>query len=471
MKILFANPPIYDNEKRFNRPIRFPSFSYASDVLHPPILLAYVTSFIRANGHEVKFLDAPALRLNLDSFLNDVKKFNPDYTVFETSTVSFKSDAKVVADIKKLTDCKTVFVGPHVSAMPKESLEQSNLDAVVMGEYEYPLLDLIQKGPNKNIQGIAYRKNNNGNSEIIVNEKQIPPTNLDDMPFPARDLMPNSKYFDPILKNPFTYIVSGRGCPFRCTFCNWPQVLWGHEYRTRSSQNVVKEIQDIENNYDFKSFLFNDDTFTVDKPHAMSVSEEMIKQKTNIDWACYTRADMADEELLKTLRKAGCFLLKCGVESGNQEVLNLMKKGNKINKIKEGIKKMKDNGFHVHATFIFGMPGETEKSIQQTIDFSKELDPTTVQFSTAIPYPKTEFYQYLEDKGYLDNKNWEDSLPMQPTYQYPELSKDDLKTAVKKAYRSYYFRGKYVKIGVNGLLTEPFRFMSNFYSLLKLVYK
>jgi radical SAM superfamily enzyme YgiQ (UPF0313 family) len=466
MRVLLANPPVLQSERKFNRPIRFPAFSYATEVIHPPLLLAYAAAFIRSKGHEVNLIDASALALSTSAFIDRVKKFQPDYVAFETSTASFKNDAAVAKMVKETTGCKTVFLGTHVSALPQKSLESSDLDAAVMGEYEYPLLEYIEKGP-KDARGIAYRA---ADGKIVVNQRMPYNTDLDSLPFPARDLIPNYSYFDPILKNPFTFVLSGRGCPYRCTFCNWPQTLWGHEYRLRSSKNVCNELEHIKADYNFKSFLFNDDTFTVNKSHAMAVANEIVKRGIDIPWACYSRPDLADGSVLQSLRRAGCFLLKVGVENGSQTILNNIKKGTTVENIRRGIMLMKEYGFDVHATFVFGMPGETEETIRQTIEFAKELEPTTVQFSTAVPYPETEFYKYLKDQGYLITTDWERFMPLQPIYRYPNITGIMLQGAVRQAYKSYYFRAKYFKIGLVGLFTEPRRFLHNFFSLLRFVF-
>jgi len=463
MRVLFANPPILSGSKRFNRPIRFPTFSYATQVMHPPLLLAYAAAFVRPLGHDVLLIDAPVLSMSPEEFFRSVEKYTPDFIVFETSTASFNNDAHVVAEAKKRVDSKAIFVGSHVSSIPRESLRRSNADAVVMGEYEYTLSEYIQKGP-EGTEGVAYK---NKEGEIVVNPQREPPRDLDSFPFPARDLLDNYKYFDPILKNPFTFVLSGRGCPFRCTFCNWPQLLWGHTYRVRSPANVCNELEDIGANYNFKSFLFNDDTFTVDRNHAIAVCDETLKRGLEMEWACYARPDLNDRRLLGKLRRAGCFLLKVGVESGNQQVLNNMKKGTTIDRIKEGVKIMKEMGFHVHATFLFGMPGETEESIDQTIEFAKELDPTTVQFSTAVPYPGTEFYMYLKKNGFFLTEDWSKMMPLEVIYEYPDLSSEKIRDAVRTAYRRYYFRRRYIAMGLKGILSEPTRFVRNFYGLLR----
>lgn len=462
LRIFFANPPILSDGRRFNRPVRFPQFDYATKVLHPPLMLAYAASYVRAHGHIVDLMDAPALEIDPSAFIGRVEAFQPKLVVFETSTASFLNDAVLVHMVKERTGSETILVGPHVSAMPYESLAMSDAEAVMIGEYEEQLLEYIERGP-VNTDGVAYRT---ADGHIVVNKRRSLPINLDFYPFPARDLLPVERYFDPILYNPFTFVLSGRGCPYKCIFCNWPQVFWGHIYRTRSPKNVVDELEHIENS-DVKSFLFNDDTFTVNKPHAMAVCEEIIQRGITLPWGAYARPDLNDRPLLRKMNRAGCFLLKVGVESGNQQILNNMKKGTKLENIRKGIRVMKEEGFHVHATFVFGMPGETRKTIEETIEFAKELDPTTVQFSTAVPYPGTEFYTYLVQEGYLKIKNWEQQVPLNPTYNYENLSAEDLKNAVRKAYRGYYLRLKFVPEVMKGLIKEPKRMLTNIYTVLK----
>jgi len=465
MKVLFTNPPTFEHSGSFNRPIRFPAYNYATPVMHPPLLLAYAAAYVRARGHDVYLIDAPVKAQTVEGFLAEIAGIAPDYVVAETSTPSFSNDVAVARMIKQTVPCQTVFVGSHVSALPIPCLEQSDLDAVIVGEYEVSLAEYIDKGP-KNTASVAYREID-GN--ITVNERRAYIEDLDSLPFPARDLLPNNKYFDPILLNPFTFVLAGRGCPYRCTYCNWPQLLTGRRYRSRTPENIIDELAMIEQEYSFKSFLFNDDTFTVNRDHAMRVCQGIIDRGIKLDWGCYARADTTDRELLEKLREAGCFILKVGVESGNQTLLNNIRKGYKIAEVYKGIALMKELGFHVHATFVFGMPGETNETIKQTIAFAKELDTSTVQFSTAIPYPGTEFYQLLQDNDYLLEDSWDNFMPAHPIFAYPDLSARDLCLSVKKAYRSYYLRPKYVKEGIRGLFTEPKKYIAIARKLVKLV--
>lgn len=466
MKVLFANLPTFKNTGSFNRPIRFPTFNYATPVLHPPLLLAYAAAYIRSKNHSVGLIDAQADSIDVNNFVEEVKDFAPDYIVCETSTPSFFSDVEVVKLIKEqLCGIKAVFLGPHISALPNECLKSDGIDAGVVGEYEESLLEYIENGP-EDTKGIAYREN----GHVVVNERRNYIKDLDRLPIPARDMLPNYKYFDPILKNPFTFILGGRGCPYQCIFCNWPQTISGRHYRVRSPKNIVDEIEYILENYKFKSILFNDDTFTANRSHAIAVCDEVLHRGLRFDWACYTRADTDDEELLEKLKRAGCYLLKVGVESSNQAILDGVKKGYRVENIKRGIKRMLNLRFHVHATFVICLPGETKETIKETVNFAMELNPTTVQFSSAIPYPGTEFYELLDRNGDIIANNWEEFMPLQPIFKYPNLSSEELMDSVKQAYRQYYLRPKYVKMAFTEMLTQPRVLMGNAKKLIQLVW-
>lgn len=468
MKVLFANPPTFENEGAFFRPVRFPTFNYATPVMHPPIYLAYAAAYARHCGHDIALIDAPVKALKVTQFINQVTEYGPDVVVFETSTPSFANDLKVATLLKsEIKNITMVFMGTHVTALPYESLSAKAVDVIIMGEYEFSLQEYLEKGPTKT-SGIGY-KDNQGN--ITINPPREACDNLDVVPQPARDLLPNYSYFDPILKNPFTFVISGRGCPYGCTFCNWPEHLTGKRIRKRSPQKIVDEIESLQNYYDFKSFLFNDDTFTADKSHAISVAEEMIRREITIPWGCYARADFDDEEALKLFKKAGCFLLKIGIESADEEIQKNVRKNYDLKKVQVSVKKMHALGFHVHGTFAFGLPGETKKTILKTIRFSKELALTTVQFSVAVPYPGTEYYDFLKKNSYLLTNDWSEYMPLRPVFEYPHLSFKQMHSLLRFAYRSYYLRPKYVGVGLKQFIQQPHVFLRNAKKLAILIFK
>jgi len=467
MKILFANPPTFEKAGSFFRPVRFPTFNYATPVMHPPLYLAYAASYIRSLDYDVSLIDAPVHAITVESFIRMVNDLSPDLFVFETSTPSFNNDLKVAEMIKQRNpNILCVFLGTHVTACAEECLNNPVIDALVLGEYELSLAEYISRGP-ENTPGIAYRTKD---GLTKINNKREFCSSIDIFPPPARDLLPNYKYFDPILKNPFTFVISGRGCPYPCTFCNWPEHLTGRIVRKRDPRKIVDELDELSQKYSFKSILFNDDTFTADKEHARQVASEITKRGLRIKWGCYARADFDDIEVLKSLRKAGCFLLKIGVETADDVIQKNVKKNYDLDRVKKAVKKMLSLGFHVHATFAFGLPGETEETMNKTIRYAKDLNATTVQFSIAVPYPGTEFYNYLKRKDYLLTQNWDDYMPLKPIYEYPHLSYRTMQMMLKKAYRQYYMRPKYFFIGLQQLCTQPAIFIGNAKKLMNLIF-
>ncbi|MBU1862817.1 MAG: B12-binding domain-containing radical SAM protein [Candidatus Omnitrophica bacterium] len=468
MKILFANPPTFKDAGSFFRPVRFPTYNYATPVMHPPLYLAYAAAYIRKQGHDVDLIDAPANASTVNDFIDMVKKIAPDILVFETSTPSFSNDCRVAQKVKDALYPRmihSVFLGTHVTALPHDALAHKAVDVIVLGEYEFSLEEYIKKGP-VDTPGIGYR---DAHGSIIINVPRPFCEELDVLPPPARNLLPNYKYFDPILKNPFTFVLSGRGCPYPCTFCNWPLYLTGRTFRKRNPIRIVDELEEIQKNYTFQSVLFNDDTFTADRDHAIAVAREIMKRRLTIPWGCYTRADCNDDELLSTLRQAGCFLLKIGIESADEKILKNIKKGYELHNVRSAVEKMLRYKFHVHGTFAFGLPGETHETIKKTVHFAKTLNLSTVQFSIAVPYPGTEFYNYLDTHGFLLTKNWDDYMPLKPIYEYPHLSHTAMHSALRNAYRSHYLRPKYFFVGMKQLLSQPKVFVGNAKKLLTLI--
>lgn len=465
MKVLLANPPTFERAGGFNRPVRFPTFNYATPVMHPPLFLAYAAGYLRSRGMTVDLLDAQALAWPVEEFLEKAGEFKPDWTVMETSTPSLANDLEVARLLKERAGGKIVLVGAHVSARPEDALGSGWIDAVVRGEYEFSLGELLERGP-RGTRGIAYRGND---GEVIVNEARDLIEDLDALPFPARDLLPHDRYFDPILPNPFTYVLAGRGCPYGCSFCGWPQLLTGRKYRHRSVANVMKELREIKRRYDLASFLFNDDTFTVDREWVLDLCGEIARSRLGMRWGCYARADEDDEEILDSLREAGCHILKVGVESGNQAILDRAGKGYRLAAVRRAFPLMLKRHFHVHATFVLGLPGETPQTIEETIKLARDLAPTTAQFSIAVPYPGTEFFRYLEENQYLLTRDWDRYTPLAPVYRYEDLAPDMLTAALRRAYRSHYFRPYYFKVGLGQMFRQPRVFAGNLSKLLKLV--
>ncbi|MFH2136941.1 MAG: radical SAM protein [Candidatus Omnitrophota bacterium] len=476
-----------------------------------PFYLAYAAALLKKNKFEVFIIDAIAERLSYKDFFQKVISLKPDLLVAETSTVSLKHDLNFLLRLKGLAE--VAICGPDVHiADPKFLQETSQVDYVLFGEYEATLLELAQTlrgnycktpicgvsssfacatsdekdasslirrglasehfsivpGDRKlldKIDGLIFRDK----GRIIKNKPRPLISDLDWLPWPMRKQLPIKRYNDapgdiPI---PCASMWASRGCPFRCSFCLWPQVMYnGNSYRTRDVKSVVDEMEYLIKKLGFKSIYFDDDTWNIGEDRIYAFCEELNKRELNIPWAIMARAELMDEALLEAMRKAGLFAVKYGIESSSQEILDKLGKGLDLKKAEEVIKYTKYLGIRTHLTFTFGLPGETQQSIQDTINYALKLNPTSVQFSIATPFPGTRFYEEMEKKGYLLTKDLEKFDGNHSSVIRTEhLSGKQLQKAKKTAYAEWdkhyqlknkklFFKNKPLKVKLMSSLVE-----------------
>ncbi len=460
MNILMLNPPFL---KRFSRAQRSPAV-IKSGTLYYPIWLTYATGVLEKEGHCVKLIDAPAEGEPLETVLKLTRDFKPQLAVLDTSTPSIHSDIKVAEEIKKENpDCFIALVGTHVSALPEETLRLSaSIDAVARGEYDFTLKDLASvinsKGDLKGVPGLSFR--NNGDIIHNINRPYI--KNLDDLPFVSSVYKRHLKienYFYSITKHPQITIMTSRGCPHQCSFCVYPQTIHGHIYRRRSVPNVIEEFKFIKREFpQVKEIFIEDDTFTLDKKYCAEFSEKIISEGINIPWTANSRVDVK-EETLRRLKDANCRLLCIGIESGDQTILDNIRKGIKLEQITEFVENAKRIGILVHACFMVGNPGETKETLKKTLDFAKELKPDTVQFFPLMVYPGTEAYEWAKENGYLQTQDYSKWITEEGLHNCvistPELSSDDLVKFCDEARRAFYLRPGYILSKVAQILTHP----------------
>jgi len=444
-RVLVINAPFI---KDFCRTQRWPSRTRAR-VLRPPEWLAYVTAVLENKSIDVRLYDFPANDWDKNKLGDIVREKRPDFVVFDSTTPSIYSDIDCCGIVKRVSNARTIMVGPHVSVFPYETLQlaEGSLDVVCIGEYDYTVYDVINNWRDlRKIKGIAYFDN----GKFYKTEPREFIEDLDNLPFPAWKHLNLWRYYAGMRLYPFMNIIGGRGCPFRCTFCLWPQVMHGHKYRLRSAKNIVDEIE-----YDIKLFppvkrgeiFFEDDTFTANKEHVYSICEEILRRNLKITWSVNARVDLIDMELFRLMKRAGCRALWLGIESGVQEVLANMKKGIKIDQIRHFVELSKKAGLHPHGCFVLGMPGETKETMQKTIDFAMELKLPSLQFSAAVPYPGTEYFKYCEEQNLLRAKQWSDWLEdgeQSSVVDYPGLSRGEINRAVDFALKKHYFRPTYM---------------------------
>ncbi len=378
-----------------------------------PFFLAHAASLLKSKDNDVKLIDAIAQKADEQKVMDEIIAYNPSLIVAETSTPSFDNDIRIASEIKKrIPNSSIALCGAHASTYAKEILTKYEaISYILMGEYEYTLLDLANKLKNSgnliNILGLAFKSN----QAVVINKPRSTIKNLDDLPWPEREESVIYKYNDGFagLPLPNVQMCSSRGCPFHCIFCLWPQVLYGeHKYRKRNPVKVVDEMDWLIKKFNFKAVYFDDDVFNISKPHVAGICKEIIKRNIKVPWAVMARADLMDEKLLSLMNEAGLFAIKYGIESANNNILRACKKNLNLLYAKKMIKYTKGLGIKVHLTFCLGLPGETKQTIADTVNFIDETRPNSLQFSFATPFPGTSYFRYLEKKGVSLSKNLAD---------------------------------------------------------------
>ncbi|MDD5145560.1 MAG: radical SAM protein [Candidatus Pacebacteria bacterium] len=428
MKILLINPP------------------GRTSFVTPPLGLMYLAASLKKAGHQPLILDFLLEKFTPEALF---KKLTPEIKVIGITAVTPNiAEAVSLADFikKNFPEKIIIFGGPHPSLLPRETLASSkSIDFVLKGEGEERMchfLDYLEgKRKEAELDGIISRKN----KEIFDFSQKKFIENLDDLPFPARELVSIEEYSE-ILESrekPATTLITSRGCPFHCIYCSKP--IFGNVFRARSPENVVKEIEFLKEKYKIRELIFYDDTFTFNRERTVELCNLLIEKKLNIKWKCETRVNLVDEELLELMKKAGCYLIGFGIESGNSRILNILKKGITIEQVRIAVKAAKKVGIEILGYFILGIPGETEKEIKETINFAKSLDVEYAQFSIATAFPGTELYQIAKSSGRLPDLGESFyALAGKVDFSLCDVPPKELQRYLRKAYSSFYLRPKYI---------------------------
>lgn len=409
---------------------------------YPPLGLALAASLLEKNNIPVSILDLQVEPLDAEQLETKIKEINPQIIGLSSSTPVIKEAFKIAEIAKKaLPEVKIVLGGVHATVMPQECIENKNIDIVARGESEYTFLELCTLNDLSKIDGITYKTKEG----TITNKDREPVKYLDELPFPAYHLLPMHKY-KPALgtykRLPAMIMLTSRGCPGRCTFCY--SGIKEKNIRTRSEENVIAEIKFLKEKYGIKEINFYDDVFTLFRNKVVRLCNTIIKERLDITWSCMSRINLIDKELLNIMKKAGCHSICYGIESADETILKNIQKFIDLNKAREVIKLTKEVGIEVRISLMFGNPGETEETMEKTINFALETDPDVVLFNIATAYPGTEMYTDAKAKGYLIERSWEEYDLANYTLQLQNLSEEKIKEYYKKAYRRFYFRPSYI---------------------------
>ncbi len=461
MKVTVVNPPFMNG--KFSRTSRSPAI-VKSGTMYWPFWLAYAVGTLERAGHDVLFLDCPAENITRHMLMSTLQETSPAMIVLDTSTPSIHNDLSVSKEIALLLPEASLFlVGTHVSALPeKVLLSAPYITGVAAGEYDLTIPEAASTiQDNGDLQQIPGLWLNTSDKPFFTGYRE-PISDLDSLPMLAdvyRKHLKPENYFFAAARYPSVMIISSRGCPFKCSYCVWPQVLHGGIYRSRSAKNVAGEFVKVQEYFpQVQEIVFEDDTFSVDSIRVEEISEALITAGCRLPWTANTRANLS-LEAMKKMRRAGCRMIIVGYESGSQKVLNGVNKGTTVEQNLSFAKRAKQAGLLVHGCFMAGNPGETRETLAETLKMAIRLKPDTAQFFPIMAYPGTRLYEQYRSSGILrteDYRNWltEEGLH-NCVVDLPDLSAEDLVRWCHEARRKFYLRPGYLVYKAIQTLLHP----------------
>ena len=399
MRILLINPPKV-NGSSYIREGRCMQKSSSWAAMWMPLTLTYIASILK-NSNDIKLIDCQVENINHQNFQIQLQKFNPDFVICNTGFPSIKEDLKIL-EICKLYSQKiiTSIFGMYPTLLKEKAFEDSKyLDYAIIGEPEWVYKNLIEKLENHSeintVEGIIF-KDFSGN--ILKNaEQSLIKNDINNLPFPARELLKNNKYKYPLSQKPFSLISISRGCPYNCSFCNASH-YHGIKYRKRAIESIIYELEECIKLYKIKTFLFWGESFSLDMDYAHKLLDAIIQSGLKITWSTRSMIDRIDKDLLLKMKKAGCISISVGIESINQLALNSVNKKINVDTFKDKLQQINDAGIISVGHFILGLPNDNKETIKQTIQFALKSKLDFAQFYCATPYPGTPFFQTSKRK-------------------------------------------------------------------------
>ena len=484
--VLLVNPPTPDgaiwirSQHRVGRRSR-------ENMIWPQVSLAQLAALLMPD-YTVEIIDANALRMDWATFEKLVDEKRPKYYLTQVTAPTLRNDMYGVF-LAKSVGAVTLAFGTHVTPMTMETMRPfPMLDFVLRGEPEMTLRELLDTlegktpsdprvakmlaetsqlqtrrngattaadafpvapttTPYAGILGLAWRKG----TEIVINPDRPFIPNLDDLPLPRHDMLPLDKQRMPMMKGPFTFIVTSRGCPAGCKYCI-KHVSYQNSVRVRSAEHIVEELELLAG-LGITNIHMYADLFTVNREHVVSLCELIIRKELRIRWTCNSRVDYVDAEMLRLMGQAGCWFISWGIESANEEILKRARKGYKKEQAFRALKWAKAAGINNWGYFIIGLPGETAESIRETIDYAKQLPLDIALFHIAAPYPGTPFfYEVVENNWFRPGTKWEEvDMDKSTVLDYGNLSAEELEYWQKRATREWSLRPGPVLTFLKGL--------------------
>jgi radical SAM superfamily enzyme YgiQ (UPF0313 family) len=420
----------------------------AISAILPPLGISYIAAVLRKKDIDVSIIDMNAENWDIPTTINKLSKLSPQIVGITATTPQINKVYALAKEIKKLDENISVVVGgPHPTSLFLEVINNKSIDFAVVGEGEMTMLELCnaiaQKKSLKNINGLVFKNK----SKVIINKPRELIKNIDDIPFPAIDLLPLDKYHSAFSKyKRFANILTSRGCPGRCVYCN--KQIFGFNVRMRSAKSIFEEVKYLNKKYGYKEFHIVDDLFTQNRERVIGFCNLLKKENLKIRWKLGNgvRVGSIDYELLKIMKQSGLYSLSFGIESGNQKILNNMKKGQTLEMCRNAVEWSNKLGLFTVGFFMIGNIGETEDTIKDTINFAKSLPLDVAQFSILVPFPGTEVRKIIEKEGIILEKDWGkyDNIEGKALFEHGALKKELMEKMHKQAYKEFYMRPSFV---------------------------
>lgn len=462
-KILLINPPynleVYKENKNFS--------------VHPPVGLAYLAGFIRKYGYNVEIIDANALSIPREKLVDIIIGHPSRFIGFTSVTATINLVSGICDDIKKRSDKKLILGGQHATFKDTEILTACrSIDYIIRGEGELTLLRLLNRLRNnmsgKGLMGITYLENN----DIISNPGRPPIKDINKIPFPAWDLLPRSKYrlngFQDIgfHGEQLGKLISTRGCPNKCTFCSSAH-FWGKP-RFRNVDNIFEELVYLTQTLKVRHIDFMDDCLTIPVSRFKELCKRIIESKLDFKWSCYSRVQNITEELVKQMKDAGCFMVLLGIESGNQEIIDSIKKKITLEQVTNAVSLFKKYDIDCLGFFMIGLPDDTKETVHQTVDFAKSLNLDFPFFSVTTPFPGTELYDWFMSSSLSpESFEWNQlSTHGATVYRTEHLTSEQIKELYDYAIRTCYFNPAFIGKLVLNVIKKPYKF-TRYWKLLR----
>lgn len=416
-----------------------------------PIGLGYIASVIEKEGHRVIIFDFQIKENTIDKYKKLIEKEKFDIIGFSVTTITKLNTIKLAKIAKNIVpNCKIIIGGAYPTVYPKDLIStSSDIDIEVTGEGEITVSELlvcIKEGKDpSSVNGIIYKKD----GEIVLTPQRELIKNLDEIPLPAFHLFEIDEYTPPpgmFFKLPMRHMITTRGCPFNCIFCD-DRIIWKGKCRQRSAENIVEEMTILKEKYGAREIHFYDDTFTVNKKRIYRLCELLLQTKLNLIWRCSSRVDTVDKDMLKMMYKTGCRSISYGIESGDDEILKKMNKNTTVSQAKDAVKWTNEAKIQAKGFFMLNFPGETIETTEKTISLAKELDLDFAGFNLTIPHHGDRLKKLVEENYKLNEKAYNDpsaKLGNEIYFYQPDLPEDYLRSAYKRTAREFYLRPKYI---------------------------